>query len=77
MTVAKLTTNELNNHLWKSADICVELSIRAIIKIIFLDFFLKRLSDVFEEEAEKVYVRRKKAGRSEQVAKQVAWGRTG
>ena len=50
MTVAKLTTNELNNHLWKSADICVELSIRAIIKIIFLDFFLKRLSDVFEEE---------------------------
>ena len=72
--MAKLTTNELNNHLWKSADI-----LRGAIdsgnykNYIFGFLFLKRLSDVFEEEAEKVYVREKKAGRSEQVAKQVAW----
>jgi len=60
--VAKLTSNELNNHLWESANI-----LRGSIdssdykSYIFGFLFLKRLSDVFEEEAEKVKYREMKA----------------
>lgn len=72
--MAKLTTNELNNLLWKAADI-----LRGSIdssdykQYIFGFLFLKRLSDVFEDEAEKVFARERKAGRSESAANQVAW----
>lgn len=70
----KLTTSELNNHLWKSADI-LRGSIDAgdYKNYIFGFLFLKRLSDVFEEEAEKIYNREIKAGRNEKTAQQVAW----
>jgi type I restriction enzyme M protein len=71
--MAKLTTNELNNHLWKSADILRGSIDSADYKqYIFGFLFLKRLSDVFEEEADKVYAREKKAGRSEDMAKRIA-----
>lgn len=72
--MSKLTTNDLNNLLWKAADI-----LRGSIdssdykQYIFGFLFLKRLSDVFEEEAERIFERERKAGRSESVAKQVAW----
>jgi len=72
--MSKLTPNEINNHLWKSADILRGSIDSADYKqYIFGFLFLKRLSDVFEEEAEKVCAREKKAGRSEALARQVAW----
>ena len=61
--MAKLTSNELNNYLWGAADI-----LRGSIdssdykNYIFGFLFLKRLSDVFEEEAEKIEKRELKRG---------------
>ena len=72
--MAKLTNGELNNYLWKAADI-----LRGSIdssdykSYIFGLLFLKRLSDVFEEEAEKIEQRELKRGASEANARKVAW----
>lgn len=72
--MAKLTSNELNNHLWESANI-----LRGSIdssdykSYIFGFLFLKRLSDVFEEEAKKIEHREMKSGTSQTEAKKIAW----
>lgn len=72
--MAKLTIGELNNFLWGAADI-----LRGSIdssdykNYIFGFLFLKRLSDVFEEEAEKIEQRELKKGRPEQTVKKIAW----
>lgn len=72
--MAKLTSNELNNYLWGAADI-----LRGSIdssdykNYIFGFLFLKRLSDVFEEEAEKIEQREIKRGSSNSEAKKIAW----
>ena len=72
--MAKLTSNELNNYLWGAADI-----LRGSIdssdykNYIFGFLFLKRLSDVFEEEAEKIEKRELKRGASESEVKKIAW----
>lgn len=51
--MAKLTRNELENHLWKSADILRGSIDSSDYKIYIFGFlFLKRLSDRFEEEAQ-------------------------
>lgn len=50
--MAKLTRTELENHLWKSADILRGSIDSSDYKIYIFGFlFLKRLSDRFEEEA--------------------------
>lgn len=70
----KLTSSELNNYLWGAADI-----LRGSIdssdykNYIFGFLFLKRLSDVFEEEAEKIIEREKKRGGCESEAQKVAY----
>jgi type I restriction enzyme M protein len=69
-----LTSQELNSTLWKAADI-----LRGSIdssdykSYIFGFLFLKRLSDVFEEEAEKIEKREKKHGTPEAAIKKIAW----
>lgn len=71
--MAKLTTAELNNYLWGAADI-----LRGSIdssdykNYIFGFLFLKRLSDVFEDEAEKVMQRELKRGISQAEANKIA-----
>ena len=51
--MAKLTRNELEAHLWKSADILRGSIDSSDYKIYIFGFlFLKRLSDRFEEEAQ-------------------------
>ncbi|HDH06541.1 MAG TPA: SAM-dependent DNA methyltransferase [Nitrospirae bacterium] len=70
----KLTREQLNAHLWSAADI-----LRGSIdssdykNYIFGMLFLKRLSDVFEEEAERIEQRELKAGVSPEEARQIAW----
>jgi len=70
----KLTREQLNAHLWSAADI-----LRGSIdssdykNYIFGMLFLKRLSDVFEEEAEKVEERELKSGTPLREAKRIAW----
>lgn len=70
----KLTREQLNTHLWGAADI-----LRGSIdssdykNYIFGMLFLKRLSDVFEEEAEKVESRELEAGASSEEARKIAW----
>lgn len=72
--MAKLTTDELNGYLWGAADI-----LRGSIdssdykNYIFGFLFLKRLSDVFEEEAEKIKQRELQRGVSETEAKKIAY----
>lgn len=69
----KLTNGELNNYLWGAADI-----LRGSIdssdykNYIFGFLFLKRLSDVFEDEAEKVIQRELKRGTSQAEAEKIA-----
>jgi len=71
--MGRLTINELNSHLWGAADI-----LRGSIdssdykNYIFGFLFLKRLSDVFEEEAEKVEQRELKRGTSQSEAKKIS-----
>ena len=71
--MGKLKSSELNNYLWGAADI-----LRGSIdssdykNYIFGFLFLKRLSDVFKEEAEKVEQRELKRGASKSEAKKVA-----
>ncbi len=70
----KLTREQLNAYLWSAADI-----LRGSIdssdykNYIFGMLFLKRLSDVFEEEAEKVEKRELDAGTPPEEAQQIAW----
>lgn len=70
----KLTREQLNSHLWGAADI-----LRGSIdssdykNYIFGMLFLKRLSDVFEEEAEKIVERELASGRPQPEAKKIAW----
>lgn len=72
--MAKLTSTELNNYLWGAADI-----LRGSIdssdykNYIFGFLFLKRLSDVFEEEAEKIEQREIKRGAPQAEARKIAW----
>lgn len=71
--MAKLTSSELNNYLWGAADI-----LRGSIdssdykNYIFGFLFLKRLSDVFEEEAEKIEKRESERGLSPSESKKIA-----
>jgi len=71
--MAKLTNGELNNYLWGAADI-----LRGSIdssdykNYIFGFLFLKRLSDVFDDEAEKIIQREVKRGTSEAEATKIA-----
>ncbi|MDD5773218.1 MAG: type I restriction-modification system subunit M [bacterium] len=71
--MAKLTSSELNNYLWGAADI-----LRGSIdssdykNYIFGFLFLKRLSDVFDEEAEKIEKRELKRGVSKSEAQKIA-----
>lgn len=71
--MSKLTLQQLESHLWSSADI-----LRGSIdssdykNYIFGMFFLKRISDVFEEEADAIEKREIKAGTDPKTAKQVA-----
>lgn len=70
----KITLADLNTHLWDAADI-----LRGSIdssdykNYIFGFLFLKRISDVFDEEAQKIYEREIKKGAKEDKAKQVAF----
>lgn len=70
----KITREQLNAHLWGAADI-----LRGSIdssdykNYIFGMLFLKRLSDVFEEEAEKIEQRELKTGSPLEEAKKIAW----
>lgn len=72
--MGKLTLQQLEGHIWSAADI-----LRGSIdssdykNYIFGFLFLKRLSDVFEEEAEKVLARELEAGTSLEEAKAIAW----
>ncbi|MBA7606997.1 Type I restriction enzyme EcoKI M protein [subsurface metagenome] len=72
--MTNLTSTELNNYLWRAAD-----TLRGSIdssdykSYIFGFLFLKRLSDVFEEEAEKIEQRELKRGASQTEAKKIAW----
>ena len=68
-----MTSNELNNYLWGAADI-LRGSIDAsdYKNYIFGFLFLKRLSDVFDEEAEKIEQRELKRGTSQAEAKKIA-----
>lgn len=71
--MVKLTSTELNNYLWGAADI-LRGSIDAsdYKNYIFGFLFLKRLSDVFEEEAEKIEERERKRGTQQNEAKKIA-----
>lgn len=70
----KITSEELNNHLWGAADILRGLIDPADYKNhIFGFLFLKRISDVFEEEAQKIYAREVKKGASEDKARKIAY----
>lgn len=72
--MATLTTERLNSYLWGAADI-----LRGSIdssdykNYIFGMLFVKRLSDVFEEEADKVFARETAAGATEAAARDIAW----
>jgi len=70
----QLSRDQLENHLWKAADI-LRGSIDAsdYKNYIFGFLFLKRLTDVFEEEAEKILARELKKGASEKAAAKIAW----
>lgn len=70
----KITADELNDHLWGAADILRGLIDPADYKNhIFGFLFLKRISDVFEEEAQKIYERETKKGASEEKARKIAY----
>ena len=72
--MGKLTSNDLNNYLWGAADILRGSIDSADYKnYIFGFLFLKRLSDVFEEEAEKIADKELKRGTAEKDANKIAW----
>jgi len=72
--MTKLTNDQLNQHLWRAADI-LRGSIDAsdYKNYIFGFLFLKRLSDVFEEEAERIMARELKKRAPDKTARQIAW----
>ncbi len=70
----KLTREQLNAHLWGAADILGgSIDSSDYKNYIFGMLFLKRLSDVFEEEAEKVEKRELEARAPPEEAKKIAW----
>lgn len=72
--MAQLTINELNNHLWESANILRgQIDSSDYKSYIFGFLFLKRLSDVFEYEADKIEAREVKRGTAAATAHRIAW----
>ncbi|MBI5359390.1 MAG: type I restriction-modification system subunit M [Planctomycetes bacterium] len=72
--MSKLTSQELNSYLWGAADILRgQIDSSDYKNYIFGFLFLKRLSDVFEEEAEKIEEREKKRKTSDAEIRKIAW----
>jgi len=72
--MGKLTSSELNSYLWGAADILRgQIDSSDYKNYIFGFLFLKRLADVFEEEAEKIEERERKRKTPESEIKKIAW----
>ena len=69
-----LTRDELNASLWSAADILRGLIDSADYKLYLFGFlFLKRLSDAFDQEAERILRTHRSEGQSEEAAIRHAW----